>query len=695
MTTDSSHPWYTGLQKKYAWLIIVSLMVVVFGAAYGVCMLEYQNKKKELLASEEGALAAWVSGTTEAINLWKDALESQAKRVSTSELYRLFATEARQMEGKDVAVLNEPDAAPATSSEDEEMLTEQVPHMRNVLLDFMNYNGLTDARIVNARGQTLLSALSRPTPVTEQQKKAVDRALDTEKMAFAPVRGTQIGLVLDYADPLQPTMTSEVEKPVAALLLTTPVTGQIAQFLARDLHQTGEAVPHLLQQQGDQLEAIRIQSPNPIPLPSLKSLPETSSGSLPFALRPSLNGDTESYSLGKQIPDLGWWVVLEIPASRINDRLASEAWMIFGVGALSSMGIMLLLALLWWIVVGHQQRAIAQRFENLYQVIKQQKQLLDSINVSLDVGLFMADMNGVVQVSNRAFARIVKQEEADLPGRTLASLFEGKVSGQLVDVIRKVIDTGETTSFELALPEGDDERLFRVTLFPFVGTEEEKRSGAVTILQDITEFRRRSELHRRQQLSTISALVRAIESVDPYLAGHSHMMSELAELVSQHMDLSEADRNTVRTAASLSQVGKLFVPRELLSKSGNLTTSEQTELMRVPEYAYNVLRDIDFGLPVSDAIYEMYERMDGSGYPRHLSGQDISVHARILAVVNAFCAMVSPRSYRNGMSIRDAIEQLRSTPEIFDQQIVNKLEEVLKTPEGAQKLTGRGNEAVV
>lgn len=694
MTTDSSHPWYTGLQKKYALLIIVSLMLFVFGTAYCVCVLEYQNKKKAFLASEENALAAWVSGTAEAINLWKDALESQAKRVSSSELYRLFATEAKQMEGKDVAVLNEPDAAPMASSEDAEILTEQVPHMRNVLLDFMNYNGLTDARIVNAQGQTLLSALSRPTPVTEQQKKAVDKALDTEKMAFAPVRGTQIGLVLDYADPLQPTMTSEVEKPVAALLLTTPVTGQIAQFLARDLHQAGEAIPHLLQEQGKQLEEIRIQSPNPIPLPSLE-LPENNSGLLPFALRPSLNGESKSYSLGKQIPDLNWWVVLEIPASRINDHLTSEAWMIFGIGALSSLGIMLLLALLWWIVIGHQQRAIAQRFENLYQVIKQQKQLLDSINVSLDVGLFMADMNGVVQVSNRAFARIVKQEEAALTGKTLASLFEGKVSGQLVDVIRKVIDTGETSSFELALPEGDDERLFRVTLFPFVGTEGQKRSGAVTILQDITEFRRRSELHRRQQLSTISALVRAIESVDPYLAGHSHMMSELAELVSQHMGLSETDNNTVRTAASLSQIGKLFVPRELLSKSGDLTTPEQTELMRVPEYAYNVLRDIDFGLPVSDAIYEMYERMDGSGYPRHLAGQAISVHARILAVVNAFCAMVSPRSYRTGMSIRDAIEQLRSAPEIFDQQIVNTLEAVLKTPEGAQKLIDRENETVV
>ena len=115
-------------------------------------------------------------------------------------------------------------------------------------------------------------------------------------------------------------------------------------------------------------------------------------------------------------------------------------------------------------------------------------------------------------------------------------------------------------------------------------------------------------------------------------------------------------------AAELSQVGKLFVPRELLTKTGKLSEEEQAEMARVPEHAYRVLRDIDFELPVPAAVHEMYERMDGTGYPRHLVGEAISVHARVLAVVNAFCAMVGPRSYRAGMSDDEALRILRGDP---------------------------------
>ena len=162
------------------------------------------------------------------------------------------------------------------------------------------------------------------------------------------------------------------------------------------------------------------------------------------------------------------------------------------------------------------------------------------------------------------------------------------------------------------------------------------------------------------------------------------MMGELSELVAKQMRLDERDKNTLRTAASLSQVGKIFVPRELLSKTDELSAEEQKELMRAPEHAYNILRDIDFDLPVPQAVHEMYERMDGTGYPQRLKGEEISIHARILAVVNAFCAMVSPRSYRNGMSVDEAVKALSSKPGTFDQEVVKMLEAVLRTPEGAQ-----------
>lgn len=675
MMQKTGTPWYAGRSKKYALLAVVTVSLCVFMAAWMVCSMEYRNRKQDVLTAQQETLAAWVSGTVDAVTVWTDALYGQARRVSGSDLYRLFASELGQMDERTTALINDADSG-VTLPDGAAALAEEVPLIRNLLLDFMTYSGLLDARIVSPAGQTMLSALSRPTPVTEGQRDAVERAVRGKVMTFAPVRASTSGLVLDMADPISAVM-DDGDKPVAALLLTTPVTGPIAQFLARDLRQA-DLKPYLLQRNGDVWEDLRVQAGVPAPLGSVlaASLNPGSDGGIPFAVRPSLSGTGEAYSLGVRVPGMDWWVLLEVSAGAVDSVLRHQAGLIYGVGALISLGFVLGLALLWWVLVGRQQRIVAERFRNLYQLIERQKRLLDSVNVSLDVGLFMADVTGQLQVGNRAFAEIVGREESELAGSNLASLLDGGATGRLLDGIRRVADADEASTFELTLSRPDGEHLYRVSLFPFVDDVEDGAKGAVGIVQDITEFRRNSEKRRLQQKHTLDAFVRAVEGVDPYLSGHSRKMATLGGLVADHMGLDEADRRTIVMAAELSQVGKLFVPRELLTKTGKLSEEEQAEMARVPEHAYRVLRDIDFELPVPAAVHEMYERMDGTGYPRHLVGEAISVHARVLAVVNAFCAMVGPRSYRAGMSDDEALRILRGDPS-FDRTVVDSLAEVL------------------
>lgn len=692
MTTDTATPWFTGVKKKYGLLIAVLLALCVFGTAYFVCSLQYAGARKEALEAQKDELAVWISGTSEAIVLWTESLNAQAKRVSTAELYRMFAAEVEQLGGNAAATVNDPEIA-RDAPEDLASLSEQVPLMRNLLLDFMNFNGLSDVRIVNGRGQTLLSALTRPSPVDASQRDAVQRAMSSGRLVFGPVRASQAGLMLDFADPLRAVLARDNnDAPVAALLLSKPVTGDLAQFLARDMRQAGVVAAHLVQKRGEALEEILVRGAAPAVLDK-KLLPFTEAGVLPFARRAGLDGESAVYSLGSKIPGLDWWLVLEIPAAEVDARLRAQAWTIFGIGGLISLGVVLLFALLWWIVVGREQRAVAQRFESLYRVIKQQKQLLDSVNVSLEVGLLLTDADGRIQICNRAFARMVRREETELPGMNLRSVFESTACGRLLDGVRSVAASAETGSLELTLPGGDGERLFRVTLFPFTENDLTRTpGGAVAIFQDITEFRRASERRRRQQINTIAALVRAVESVDPYLAGRSRMMGRLTDLMGPHLGLSDKDKETIRTAASLSQMSKLFIPRELLTKAGRYTPEEQEVLKRAPDYAYNVLRDIDFDLPVPRAVHEISERMDGTGYPQRLRGEEISIHARVLAVVNAFCALVSPRSYRSGMEPRDAVEKLHKDANSYDLRVVEALDSVLRTPEGQLAVVRTGGE---
>lgn len=109
--------------------------------------------------------------------------------------------------------------------------------------------------------------------------------------------------------------------------------------------------------------------------------------------------------------------------------------------------------------------------------------------------------------------------------------------------------------------------------------------------------------------------------------------------------------------------------------------------MRAPEYAHDLLKDIDFGQPVAEAVYDMYEKLDGKGYPRGLSGESIPLASRVLGAVNTFCAMISPRSHREGLRREDAMDRLRKEPG-FDPAVVEALDNVLRTPEGMSALLG-------
>ncbi len=688
---------------RVALLLAACLMAGVLAVTWVVCGVRYEKARKDILDARRAEMGSWVSGTREAVELWADGAEKLVQRISSSELYRMFAQDVQSLGSQVEGSINEADRKGVALPEDAASLAEQVPFMRGALLDFMNYNGLSDMRIVNGKGQTLLSAMMQPAPLDGEAAGLVGRAVGKHEFLFGSVRAGQNGQQLDVADPMSAFLAGGEEgKTVAAVFARIPVTGKLAQFLARD-RQDDAGRPWLLQRAGDGWNVLGVDAASSDPA---LTLPLDDAGNLEFGRRTSVDGKSIVYSLGTQASGLEWEIVLETPAAVVDARLRGMAWMIYGIGALAAVGVVLVAALLWWILISRRNEALARHFQQLYTVIDQQKRLLDSVNASLEVGLAMFDADGMVQVSNRVFSRMTTNEEenaggtdsgaggvSDATGRTLLSLFDVRTGASLVDAVRKVLDSGKADTIEVRIHEGETaERLFRVSLFPPYLQEEsavtEAKPGVVAIFQDITEFRRNSERRQRQQANIILALVRAIESVDPYLAGHSQKVAALADQVGGALGMAGPAREGLRTAAALSQIGKLFIPRNLLHKTGQLTPEERAEIMRAPEYAYELLKDIDFGQPVAEAVHDMFEKLDGSGYPRGLSANSIAPAPRVLGVVNTFCAMVSPRSHREGLRYEDAMTRLRDDPSV-DSAVVEALDAVLRTPEGMSSIMGK------
>lgn len=157
-----------------------------------------------------------------------------------------------------------------------------------------------------------------------------------------------------------------------------------------------------------------------------------------------------------------------------------------------------------------------------------------------------------------------------------------------------------------------------------------------------------------------------VEARDPYTHGHQVRVAALTRLIAEEMGLPRGDVDAAEMAALVHDIGKLSVPAEILTKPGKLSDAEFALVKAHPRAGYDILKHIHFGSPVADAVLQHHERMDGSGYPKGIAGDDILVAARILAMADVVEAMSSHRPYRAALGVDAAVVEIRNHPERFD-----------------------------
>lgn len=177
---------------------------------------------------------------------------------------------------------------------------------------------------------------------------------------------------------------------------------------------------------------------------------------------------------------------------------------------------------------------------------------------------------------------------------------------------------------------------------------------------------------RRVLDETTGALSMAVEIRDPYTAGHQERVTKLAVAIAREMHFSEDHINAIHTAGMLHDVGKIYVPAEFLSKPGKISTLEFDVLRHHAIAGYEILKNIEYRYPIAEIVYEHHERMNGSGYPRSLSGDQIHIEARIIGVADVVEAMASPRPYRPALGIEKALGEIRENRgRFYDEHVVD------------------------
>jgi putative nucleotidyltransferase with HDIG domain len=200
----------------------------------------------------------------------------------------------------------------------------------------------------------------------------------------------------------------------------------------------------------------------------------------------------------------------------------------------------------------------------------------------------------------------------------------------------------------------------------------------ITILRDraerdmlLGERLRNLEEHDHNLETTVQAIATMVELRDPFTAGHQRRVAKLAVAIARAMGLSEKRIEGLRLAAILHDIGKIRVPAEILSNPGRLTSAEFEIVKTHPSFGFDILKDIQFAWPVAQTVFQHHERLDGSGYPGGLKGDEILLEARILAVADVVEAIASHRPYRPALTIESALEEIEGLQDkSFDPDVV-------------------------
>ncbi len=244
-----------------------------------------------------------------------------------------------------------------------------------------------------------------------------------------------------------------------------------------------------------------------------------------------------------------------------------------------------------------------------------------------------------------------------------------------------VLKKGYIEKTETFKDKNDIERDFNVYKFPF---STNKKSFIGGIMEDITERKIMEQqminsLERTEKNfeSFLKSLGKIIEIRDPYTAGHQIRVAELAVALAQKMNLPEDKIKAINIAGLLHDIGKIYVPTEILNKSSKLTELEFKMIKEHSQIGYDFVKGIEFDHPISEYILQHHEKLNGSGYPKGLKDKEIFIESKILTVADVVEAINSHRPYRPALGLETAFEEIVNNADIlYDSQVVKACLEV-------------------
>jgi len=289
----------------------------------------------------------------------------------------------------------------------------------------------------------------------------------------------------------------------------------------------------------------------------------------------------------------------------------------------------------------------------------------ETLIMSSPIGVYRTTPDGRVLMANKALAEMMGYD-------SIEELLKNNIAeqGYAVDSYRNVFKStierhGRVNGFESAWRRKDGSIMFIREYARVVKDDLGRPLYYEGTIENVTD-RTKTEMLLKESLKQIGrtfnelveTLSEAMNIRDPYTADHEKRVAALSYAIAIELGHSEGFANILRTAAMLHDIGKIYVPAELLSRPGALRR-EEMELIKVhADAGWDILKNVSFDQPIAEMIRQHHEKLDGSGYPRGLKGNDIMLEARILAVADIVEAFSSHRPYRPAFGIEQALDEI-------------------------------------